>query len=237
MERHHWFAKFNNLVLTNTLHPQKPSWKATWHSPGGKTHNMIDHIMISKRFQSSVNLAQTRTFTGADIGSDHDLLMTSMRVRLKKNRKRKSPRIKFDIEKLKDPDIAAEFQATIEGKFAPLFTANLDIDSLNNQLNEQFVETAEKILGRARGKKQVWMSHKVLNICDRRRELKKRRFNSDSADQQINKEVKKATKLTKEQWIQDQCSTIDGNMACNNTAAAFMTIKDLTGPRHKILSH
>ena len=44
------FAKFNELVLTNTLHLQKPSWKATWHSPDGKTHNMIDHILINKRF-------------------------------------------------------------------------------------------------------------------------------------------------------------------------------------------
>ena len=94
-------------------------------------------------------------------------------------RKGKSLRIKFDLEKLRDPDIAAEFQAAIGGKFAPLLTAHLDIDSFNNQLNEQFVETAEEVLGRARGKKQVWMSDEVLDICDRRRELKKRRFNSD----------------------------------------------------------
>ena len=192
---------------------------------------MIDHILINKRFQSSVNLAKTRTFTGADIGSDHDLLMTSVRLRLKKIKKGKSPRIKFDLEKLKDPDIAAEFQATIGGKFAPLLTAQLDIDSFNNQLNEQFVDTAEAVLGRARGKKQIWMSDEVLEMCDKRRELKKMRFNSE-ADQdsyrQINREVKKATKTAKEKWMQDQCSAIDNNMACNNTAAAFKTIKDLT---------
>ena len=34
--------------------------------------------------------------------------------------------------------------------------------------------------------------------------------------------------MVKEKWIQDQCSTIDKNMACNNTAEAFKTIKDLT---------
>ena len=117
------FTKFNNLVLTNTLHPQKPSWKATWHSPDGKTHNMINHILMNKCFQSSVNVPQTRTFPGADIGSDHDVVLTSVRLKLKKMWKRKSLRIKFDLEKLRDPDIAAEFQATI-GKFAPLLTAS-----------------------------------------------------------------------------------------------------------------
>ena len=225
------FAKFNDVVLTNTLHPQKPSWKATWHSPDGKTHNVIDYILINKRFQSSVNLAQTRTFPGADIGSDHDLVLTSVRLKLKKMRKGKSLRIKFDPDKLRDPDIATEFQATYGGKFAPFLTAHLDIDSFNSQLNEQFVETAEEVLGRARGKKQVWMSDKVLDICDRRRELKKRGFNSDldhASYRQINREVKKATKMAKEKWIQDQCSTIEKIMACNNTAVAFKTIKDLT---------
>ena len=78
--------------------------------------------------------------------------MPSVRSRLKKIKKGKSPRIKFDLDKLKDTDIVAEFQATIEGQFAPLLTAHLDIDSFNTQLNEQFVDTAEAVLGRARGK-------------------------------------------------------------------------------------
>ena len=36
------FATFKNLVLTNTLGPQKPSRRGTWHSPDGKHHNQID---------------------------------------------------------------------------------------------------------------------------------------------------------------------------------------------------
>ena len=63
---------------------------------------MIDHILINKRFQFSINLDQTRTFPEADIGSDHDLLMTSVRLRLKKIKKGELPRIKFDLGKLKD---------------------------------------------------------------------------------------------------------------------------------------
>ena len=32
--------------------------------------------------------------------------------------------------------------------------------------------------------------------------------------------------MAKEKWMQHQCSAIDNNMACNNTAEAFKTIKD-----------
>ena len=75
------------------------------------------------------------------------------------------------------------------------------------------------------------MSNEVLEIGDKRRELKKG-FNSkadqDSYNRQINREVKKATKMVKEKWMQDQCFAIDNNMVCNNTAVAFKTIKDLT---------
>ena len=46
--------------------------------------------------------------------------MMTFQVRLKKTRKPNQPRLRFDLEKLRDPDVACTFQATIGGKFAPL---------------------------------------------------------------------------------------------------------------------
>ena len=56
------FATLNNLVLTNTLGPHKPSRRWTWHSPDGKHHNQIDYILVKKRFRSGVNIHRTRSF-------------------------------------------------------------------------------------------------------------------------------------------------------------------------------
>ena len=92
------FATFNNLVLTNTLGPHKPSRRWTWHSPDGKHHNQIDYILVKKRFRSGVNIHRTRSFPGADIGSDHDLVMMTFQVRLKKTRKPNQPRLRFDLD-------------------------------------------------------------------------------------------------------------------------------------------
>ena len=58
------------------------------------------------------------SFPGADIGSDHDLVMMTFQVRLKMARKPNQPRLRVDLEKLRDPDVACTFQATIGGKFA-----------------------------------------------------------------------------------------------------------------------
>ena len=42
------FATFNNLVLTHTLGPHKPSRSWTWHSPDVKHHSLIDYILVKK---------------------------------------------------------------------------------------------------------------------------------------------------------------------------------------------
>ena len=59
--------------------------------------------------------------------------MMTFRARLKKAREPNQPRLGFDFEKLKDPDVACTFQATIGGKFTPLIglrDEDLDIDTM-----------------------------------------------------------------------------------------------------------
>ena len=80
------FATFNNLVLPNTLGPNKPARRWTLHGTDRKHHNQIDYILVRKRFQSGANVHRTRSGPGADIGSDHDLVMMTFLVRLKKTK-------------------------------------------------------------------------------------------------------------------------------------------------------
>ncbi|GFR73833.1 craniofacial development protein 2 [Elysia marginata] len=142
----------------NTFGPHKPSRRWTWHSPGGEYHNQIDYIMIKRRFQSSVNIAQTRSFSSADHGSDNELVIITFALRLKKNKKRGSIRIKFDVDKLKDPNIPTTFQANIGGRFVPLLVLDNNQDLTPDDLVETFSVTlsaeASKLLGKPRVKKK-----------------------------------------------------------------------------------
>ena len=97
------FAIFNDLVVANTFGHHKASRKWTWHSANGQHANQIDYVLVRKRFQSGVNSARTRGFLGADIGSDHDLLMMTFHLNLKRLSESRHTRLKFDLEKLKDP--------------------------------------------------------------------------------------------------------------------------------------
>ena len=132
------FAIFNDLVLANTFGHHKASRRWTWHSPNGQHHNQIDYILVRKNFRSGMNIARTRSFPGTDIGSDHDLLMMTFRLRLKKISKPKHTKLKFDLEKLKDPNVLESFQAMIGGRFAPLSimsNKDTDIDSMITTFN------------------------------------------------------------------------------------------------------
>ena len=96
------------------------------------------YILVKKRFRSGVNIHRKRSFPGADIGSDHDLVMMTFRVHLKKARKPNQQRLRFDLEKLRDSDVACSFQAKIVGKFTPLIglcDEDTDIDTMITTYN------------------------------------------------------------------------------------------------------
>ena len=94
--------------------------------------------------------------------------MRTFRLRLKKISKPKHTRLKFDLEKLKDPNVLETFQVMIGGRFAPLtimIYEDTDIDSMINAFNTAVTETASEILGKHRQKKKKFGSLQKFLIC------------------------------------------------------------------------
>ena len=106
--------------------------------------------------------------------------MITCNVRLKKKiTKPKYTTYKFDLEKLKDPSVLETFQAMIGGEFAPLTIMkyeDADMHSLVTTFNTAVTERASEILGKHRQKKKPWVTAEILDLCDRRRELRKKPF-------------------------------------------------------------
>jgi len=48
------FTTSKTLVVKSTMLPHRNIHKYTWTSPDGKTQNQIDHVLIGRRWHSSV---------------------------------------------------------------------------------------------------------------------------------------------------------------------------------------
>ena len=167
---------------------------------------------MKKRFRSGDNIQGTRSYPGADIGSDHGLVMT-FRGHLKKARKLNQQRLRFDVEKLRDPDVARTFQATTGGKFAPLIglrDEDREINTIITTNNTAVTDAASEILGKKRPKKTPWVIKDILDLCDERRDMKKKRYEAEGAKQyrEANERIQKAVKKAKKDWIGAQCEEI-----------------------------
>ena len=141
--------------------------------------------------------------------------------------------LKFDLEKLKDPNVLETFQAMIGRRFAPLTimsNEDTDIDSMITTSNKPVTETASEILGKHRQKKKPWITAEILDLCDKRRELRKKRFQPEGAEKykEVNNKIKWCMKKAKENWIAEQCSEIEQNLRKNNSKRAYQLVKDLT---------
>jgi len=231
------FASYNDTVLANTLGEHKASRRWTWHAPNGIHHNQIDYILVQNRFRSGINRAKTRTFPGADMGSDHDLVLLNFRVRLKKINKTKNTRLKFNMDRLKDPTIAESFQATIRGKFAPLLALEEDAETMTISFNAVMTETASILLGKHRRKTQPWVTDEILNMCDKRRDLKKSKNTTGAVEYREVNKIRRDMRKTKEEWIEKQCTEIEESLTKNNSRRAYQIVKELTKQKQARVSN
>ena len=70
------------------------------------------------------------------------------------------------------------------GKFAPLTimdNEDTDLDSMITTFNTAVIETASEILGKHRQKKKPWVTTEILDLCEKRRELRKKQFEPEGS--------------------------------------------------------
>ena len=86
--------------------------------------------------------------------------------------------------------------------------------------------------------KKTWITAEILDLCDNRRELRKKRFAPEGPEKykEVNNNIKRCMKKAKENWIGEECSEIEENVRKNNSKPAYQLVKDLTtGNRGKAL--
>ena len=86
-----WLLDFcapNGLVITNTLFQHRPCHQHTWFHPAksSQSGHILDYVLVNRRYRSSV--LDTRVYRKTHLESDHHLLISKVRFKLKARRTR-----------------------------------------------------------------------------------------------------------------------------------------------------
>ena len=84
-------------VIGDTLFQQHKRRHYTWTSPDGQRQNQIDYILCSQRLRSSTQSKET--ISGANHGSDNEILITKFRLKLRKVWKTTRP-FRYDLNQI-----------------------------------------------------------------------------------------------------------------------------------------
>jgi len=109
----------SNLVTGRSYFQQRRIHKATWVSPDLQTESQTDHMCIRKRLRRTLQDVCVRQ--GADVASDHHLLVARLKLKLRRNwTGRTNQCLGYNTFLLNDTNKREEFSITLSNKFQAL---------------------------------------------------------------------------------------------------------------------
>ena len=225
------FCAQNDLVIGGTIFSHKRINKATWKSPDGTTENQIDHVTISRRWRRT--LQDVRVCRGADVASDHELVIIKLRVKIaraKKTNESKSPH--YDTSKLKLREECVNIAGSISNKFQALLEDGL-IEQKWHRVRTAFTSACDEVLGKQRRNYKSWLSEPTIKKIEQRKEIKQRinQARTRAQKQRFQQQYSEKQKEVKKRCRQDKTDYID-NLAVSAEEAAvrgdMKTLYDLT---------
>lgn len=114
------------MVINSTTFPYKKIHLVSWKVSYGNTTNQIDHLLVDKRFRSSI--ADVRIYRAADCDSDYLLVIARFRLKLQRMRLQDIQALKFNVEQLKYETERNNYTEEIEKEL------NTNVDNIWRQL-------------------------------------------------------------------------------------------------------
>ena len=239
-ERFADLCALNQLVIGGSIFPHKRIHKATWRSPDHVTENQIDHICISRKFRRSWR--DVRVMRGADVSSDHHLLLTTIRLRLKRYHQSTNTRVRYNTGLLRDKNTQASFQISLSNRFQLLQglteDGETDIETQWEHSKKIWLDTCEEVLGKKKTEHKEWISADTINKLEIRKEKKttlnmsRTRAAKAKAQEEYTaaeKEVKKNIKKDKRNYIEDLASQAETAAGQGNLKDLYLLTKKLAG--------
>ncbi|XP_065576598.1 craniofacial development protein 2-like [Artemia franciscana] len=159
----------HDVVITNTLFQRKEVHKYTWYSNDRWTRKMLDYIIVSRRWRSSI--INCRTYRSAESGNtDHRLVVSNLRLRLKAHKRDHRPP-KLDLSNLTNSNTRQVHAVSISNRFDCLGQIS-ESEEAWQLFKDGLLLSAESTIGRLKPRKKSWISQETLDIIEQRRKAR-----------------------------------------------------------------
>ena len=187
------------------------------------TPNQIDYIICSQRWRSSIQSTKTRS--GADCRSVHELLIAKFRLKLKKVEKTTRP-FRYDLNQ-----ISYDYTVELKNRFKGLDLIDRVPDELWTEVRDIVQETGIKTIPMEKKcKRAKWLSEKALQIAVKRKEAKSK--GEKESYSHLNTEFQRIARRDKKDFISDQCKEIEENNRLGKTRDLFKKNRHTKGTFH-----
>ena len=172
------FCACNDLVITNTCFPHKTIHKCTWFRNGDRTRpgRMIDYVLVNRRFRTSI--LDTRTFRKTHVESDHELVVSTVRFKIKAKRMQNTGLRKRQTCGL-PMGSKIIFRTTLHASLPSQPTENENVEEVWRTLKSALNEAQETLPELPRRQEKEWVTEELRNLSRKKREAWQRMWQSD----------------------------------------------------------
>jgi hypothetical protein len=135
------FCDKHKLVVANTLFQNHERRRYTWMMPGDRGRHQIDYVLVKQRFRNQVK--NCKTYPGADIDSDHNMMLMKCNLKFKRMVKRKPQG--QNVRKLRETKVRVAYEQKTDEMISD--KQEECIDSAWNHIKTTIVDAAEKVVG------------------------------------------------------------------------------------------
>ena len=153
---------------------------------------------MQQRWRRSIKSEEKKKRLGVDCGSDHELLIAKLRLKLKKIRKTTRP-FRYDLNQ-----IQYDYTVEVTNRYKGLDLIDRVPDKLWTEVHDIVQKAMIKTIPKKKKcKRAKWLSEEALQIAEKRKEAKgkgeKERYTP------LNAEFQRRARRDKKAFLSDQC--------------------------------
>ena len=187
-------------------------------------------------------MQDVRVHRGADAASDHHLVLTKLKLKLKSRDEKRNNRTRYNVEFMNDKERMETFRLTLSNKYDTiqdlLDEENMEVNPHWECLKKTWTSTCEEVLGKKKRQHKDWISVETINKLQVRKEKKAVLNNSRTRSTKAaaherytvaNGAVKKSVKTDKVNFIDSLSKEAEDAAARGNMKQLYDTTRKLAG--------